>query len=204
MEAFSISAFVLIVMAAMMILIFRDWRLTAIALAVQYLGAFVLVSLSWPLGMAVVKLIVGWMATAAVAFSWQATDAHNQPSTETSITDSTSSLLFRGAAGLLIVLLNFALTPSLQTNVFPQVDLVIIQGGVMIMGMALMQLGINSDPYLVIISLLSFLLGFEIIHAALEVSTLLTGLFVLVNLGLALVGAYFISKLGEGESQIES
>ena len=204
MEAFSIPAFVLIVMASMMILIFRDWRLTAIALAVQYLGAFVLVSLSWPLGMAVVKLIVGWMATAAVAFSWQATDAHNQPSTDTSITDSTSSLLFRGAAGLLIVLLNFALTPSLQTNVFPQVDLVIIQGGVMIMGMALMQLGINSDPYLVIISLLSFLLGFEIIHAALEVSTLLTGLFVLVNLGLALVGAYFISKLGEGESQIES
>lgn len=204
MEAFSIPAFVLIVMASMMILIFRDWRLTAIALAVQYLGAFVLVSLSWPLGMAVVKLIVGWMATAAVAFSWQATDARNQLSTETSITDSTSSLLFRGAAGLLIVLLNFALTPSLQTNVFPQVDLVIIQGGVMIMGMALMQLGINSDPYLVIISLLSFLLGFEIIHAALEVSTLLTGLFVLVNLGLALVGAYFISKLGEGESQIES
>lgn len=204
MEAFSIPAFVLIVMAGMMILTFRDWRLTAIALAVQYLGAFVLVSLSWPLGMAVVKLIVGWMATAAVAFSWQAAATPSQPSAAPSFTDSTSSLLFRGAAGLLIVLLNFALTPSLQTNVFPQVDLVIIQGGVMIMGMALMQLGINSDPYLVIISLLSFLLGFEVIHAALEVSTLLTGLFVLVNLGLALVGAYFISKLGEGESPIDS
>jgi len=34
--------------------------------------------------------------------------------------------------------------------------------------------------------------GFEIIHAGLERSSLLTGLLVLVNLGLALVGVYFI------------
>ena len=200
MEAFSTAAFVLIVMAAMMILIFRDWRITAVALAVQYLGAFVLVSLSWPLGMAVVKLIVGWMATSAVALSWQASDARLKQDTSQITSDLTASLLFRGGAGMLIVLLTFILTPTLQSGVFPQVDLVIIQGGVIIMGMALMQLGINSDPFLVIISLLSFLLGFEVIHAALEMSTLLTGLFVIVNLGLALVGAYFMSKLGEGEA----
>ena len=204
MEALSTIAFVLIVMAAMMILIFRDWRITAAALAVQYLGAFVLVTLSWPLGMAIVKLIVGWMATAAVALSWQASTARLEMPTDLSKSDSTGSLFFRGGAGLLIVLLNFVLTPSLQARVFPQVDLVIIQGGVMIMGMALMQLGINSNPYLVIISLLSFLLGFEVIHAALEMATLLTGLFVVVNLGLALVGAYFISKLGEGEGLHDS
>ena len=199
MEALSTIAFVLIVMAAMMILIFRDWRITAVALAVQYLGAFVMVTLSWPLGMAVVKLIVGWMATSAVALSWQASSDRRHNSTALSLSDSTARLFFRGGAGILIVLLNFILTPTLQARVFPQVDLVIIQGGVMIMTMALMQLGINSDPYLVIISLLSFLLGFEVIHAALEMSTLLTGLFVIVNLGLALIGAYFMGKLGEGE-----
>lgn len=200
MAALSIPAFVLIVMAAMIVLIFRDWRITATALAAQYLGAFVLVALSWPLGLAIVKLIVGWMAISAVAFSWQASGARIQHATALSPSDSTPSLLFRGVAGLLIVLLTFVLTPALQARVFPQVDLVIIQGGVMIMGMALMQLGINSDPYLVIISLLSFLLGFEVIHAALEMATLLTGLFVLVNLGLALVGAFILTKLIEGEA----
>ena len=200
MAALSIPAFVLIVMAAMIVLIFRDWRITAAALAAQYLGAFVLVALSWPLGLAIVKLIVGWMAISAVAFSWQASGARIQHATALSPSDSTPSLLFRGVAGLLIVLLTFVLTPALQARVFPQVDLVIIQGGVMIMGMALMQLGINSDPYLVIISLLSFLLGFEVIHAALEMATLLTGLFVLVNLGLALVGAFILTKLIEGEA----
>jgi hypothetical protein len=60
-----------------------------------------------------------------------------------------------------------------------------------------MQLGMNSEPYLVVISLLSFLSGFEVIHAALELSTLLTGLFVLVNLGLALVGVYLVTLAGE-------
>ena len=64
----------------------------------------------------------------------------------------------------------------------------------MLVGMALMQLGTNASPYLTIMSLLSFMAGFELIHAALERSTLLTGLMASVNLGLALVGVYFIMK----------
>ena len=67
----------------------------------------------------------------------------------------------------------------------------------MLIGMALMQLGTNASPYLTIMSLLSFLAGFEVIHAALERSTLLTGLMASVNLGLALVGVYFIMKAGD-------
>ena len=73
----------------------------------------------------------------------------------------------------------------------------------MLLGMALMQLGTSSDPYLNIISLLSLLAGFELIHAALELSTLLTGLLVLVNLGLALVGVYFITRANDKEQQQE-
>jgi hypothetical protein len=80
---------------------------------------------------------------------------------------------------------------------FPQVPLVIIQGGLMLIGMALMQLGTNSEAYLTIISLLSLLAGFEVIHAALELSTLLTGLLVITNLGLALVGVFFIVKTSD-------
>ncbi len=57
-----------------------------------------------------------------------------------------------------------------------------------------MQLGTSGDPYLNIISLLSLLTGFEVIHAALERSTLLTGMLAVVNLGLALVGVYFFSQ----------
>jgi hypothetical protein len=48
--------------------------------------------------------------------------------------------------------------------------------------------------------LLSFLAGFEVIHAALELSTLLTGLLAIVNLSLALIGVYFIVKANENKS----
>jgi len=189
-----VLAFVLIVIAAMVILIFKDWRVNSVALGVQYLAAFALVMLSWPIGLAVVKLIAGWMATAAIA-----TTCMRQKKVE-STPEPAASLFFRGLAGLLIVLVVFIVAPSLQANVFPQVELMILQAGLLLMGMSLMQLGMNSEPYLVVISLLSFLSGFEVIHAALELSTLLTGLFVLVNLGLALVGVYLVTLAGEADN----
>jgi len=181
-------AFIVIVTTAMVILVFRDWRIIAGALALQYLAAFTLVTFSWPIGMAVIKLIVGWMATAALSLTFLRQPEPEFPS------ETTASLIFRALAGLVVILVIFILAPDLRANIFSRLDLVIVQGGLMLIGMALMQLGTNSNPYLTVISLLSFLSGFEIIHAGLELSTLLTGLLVIVNLGLALVGVYFITR----------
>ncbi len=198
MGALSTLAFLLIVITAMVILIFRDWRINTAALALQYLAVFYLVTLSWPIGLAIVKLIVGWMATAAIGLT-----CLRQMEEDTPI-ESTSSLFFRALAGLMIILVMFVISSTLQERVFPNVDLVIIRSGLMMVGMALMQLGTNASPYLTIMSLLSFMAGFELIHAALERSTLLTGLMASVNLGLALVGVYFIMKSTDrDESQKE-
>ena len=197
MGILQIFAFIVIVITSMIILVFRDWRVNTAALGLQYLAAFYLVTLSWPIGMAVVKWIVGWMATAAIAL----TCLRQIHSTEN--TESSTALLFRGVAGLVVILVIFVLSPSLGENVFPNVDFQIIQGGFMLMGMALMQLGTHAIPYLAIVSLLSFLSGFEVIHSALEQSTLLTGLLVVVNLGLALVGVYFITQSGDSENRTQ-
>ena len=188
MTLLSTLAFILTVITSMAILIFRDWRFNAVALAIQYLAAFILVTRVWPVGMAVIKLIVGWMATAALALTC-IRQKDSQPAEE-----SNASLFFRGLAGLLVIVVIFVLAPIFQESIFPQLDLVILQGGLMLIGMALMQMGTSSDPYLTIISLLSLLTGFEVIHAGLELSTLLTGLMAIVNLGLSLVGVYFITK----------
>jgi len=195
MQAFSLTAFIVIVIAAMVILIFRDWRINVLALGVQYLAAFVLVTLSWPIGIAIIKLIVGWIATATIGLT-----CLRQMNTE-SPTEPTSSLFFRGMLGVLVIMLVFVLAPGLQAKVFPGLNLLIVQGGIVLFGMALMQLGTNSEPYLIILSLLSFLSGFETIQAGLERSTLLTGLLAIVNLGLALVGVYFITKHAENEPE---
>ncbi len=188
MNTLDIISFLLLVITSMAILIFRDWRVSTAALGLQYLPAFELVTRSWPVGMAVVILIVGWMATLAIAL----TCLRQLPPPQN--TESPTELLFRGVAGLLVILVIFVLSPGLAEEIFPNINIQIIQGGVMLMGMALMQLGTNSIPHLTIISLLSFLSGFKIIHSALEQSTLLTGLLVIVNLGLALVGVYFITQ----------
>ena len=197
MELLQTASFVVIVITSMTILIFRDWRINTAALSLQYLAAFYLVSLSWPIGLAVVKLIVGWMAAAAIAL----TCLRQMPPTDDN--ESSTALLFRGVAGLLVILVIFVLAPGLGINLFPNVNVQIIQSGLMLMGMALMQLGTHAIPYLTIVSLLSFLSGFEVIHSALEQSTLLTGLLVIINLGLALVGVYFITQSAEQVDQDE-
>ncbi len=141
--------------------------------------------------MAVVKLIVGWMATAAISLTYFRRE--NIPL----FSETPSSFIFRGLIGLLVILTVFIAAPTLQANMFPELDLLILQGGLMLVGIALMQLGTTQDTFLTIVSLLSLLSGFEIIYAALELSTLLTGLLAIVNLGLSLVGVYFIVKVNE-------
>jgi len=78
MPDLSTLAFTVIVLTAMIILVFREWRFSAGALAVQYLAVFYLVSLSWPISLAVVKLIVGWMATAAIGLTCMRQMGHEE------------------------------------------------------------------------------------------------------------------------------
>lgn len=194
MQILSIIAFILAVITAMVILVFRDWRIVTVALILQYLAAFALITRSWPIGMSVVKLIVGWMSAAAISLTYL---RNEKPLTTT---DTTASFVFRSLTGLLVILVVFIVAPDLQDNVFPQLNLIVLQSGLMLMGLALMQLGTNSDAYLTIISLLSLITGFEVIYAGLELSTLLTGLLAIVNLGIAMVGVYFIVRIDEPEN----
>jgi predicted phage tail protein len=58
--------------------------------------------------------------------------------------------------------------------------------------MGILQLGFRTDPLSSVLGLLTFLSGFEILYAAIEQSTLVAGLLAVINLSLALVGAYLI------------
>jgi hypothetical protein len=65
-------------------------------------------------------------------------------------------------------------------------------GASTLIGMGLLHLGLTAQPFRVVIGLLTFLSGFEILMAAVEVSALVAGLLAIINLGLALVGAYLM------------
>jgi hypothetical protein len=64
--------------------------------------------------------------------------------------------------------------------------------GLVMIGMGLLHLGLINRSFRVIIALLTVLGGFEVLYAAVENSTLVAALLVLVNLGLAMAGAYFL------------
>jgi hypothetical protein len=62
-----------------------------------------------------------------------------------------------------------------------------------LIALGLLHLGLTSQPFRVVLGLLTVLSGFEILYAAVESSILITGLLAAVTLGLAMLGAYLIT-----------
>jgi len=183
-------AFILVLFTSFSILLLHSWRINVITLAIQYLGIFFLVAINWPLSMAIVKLVVGWMICAILGTTCMTIKNLD----ETEDRKLLSSYFFRGFGGLLIILSIFTLIPQVQSIFPPKIPQPTIKASVMLIGIGLLQLGMTSKPFYVVIGLLTILSGFEILHSALEISSLLAGLLAGVNMGLALVGVYFLIK----------
>jgi hypothetical protein len=168
------------------LLLSRDWRWSLATLALQYLGIFWLVHSHWPLSMAAVKLVTGWMVCAALGLALHRSGAHTA-----SETAWPQGRLFRSLAGGLIALAAFTLAQ--KTATWLNISLAMAWGSLLLMGMGLLHLGITAQPLRVILGLLTFLGGFEIIYAAVESSSLVAALLAVINLCLALVGAYLLN-----------
>jgi hypothetical protein len=182
-----LGAVILVSLTSTFILIGRDWRYCIAALAVQYVGVFLLVNTSWPVEMAVAKMVAGWMAGAILGIAM------------TSVTDTWRdseksikfSLIFRIMTAVIVVLTITSLVRHSETWL-SMISIPIRWGSFILISFGLLQLSLTSHPLRVIIGLLTSLSGFEIIYAAIETSTLVTGLLAGVNLGLALVGVYML------------
>jgi len=182
-----LGAVILVSLTSIYVLIGRDWRYIIGALAVQYIGVFLLVYVSWPLEMAVAKMVAGWMAGAILGMAIT--------SVPESWRDSEKSIKFGPIFRILaasILLLTISSLVLHSESWLSMISIPIRWGSFVMMGLGLLQISLTTHPLRVIIGLLTFLSGFEIIYAAIEKSTLVTGLLAGVNLGLALVGAYIL------------
>lgn len=182
-----LGAVILVCLTSIYILVSRDWRYCIGALAVQYIGVFLLVHASWPLEMAIAKMLAGWMAGAILGIA-MANVSDTWRDSEKSIK---FGLIFRILAALILVLTITSLVLH-TTTWLPMINIPILWGSFILIGLGLLQLSLTSHPFRVIIGLLTSISGFEIIYAAIETSTLVTGLLAGVNLGLALVGTYIL------------
>jgi hypothetical protein len=177
----------LIMGSSMLLLMGQNRRLSLFLLAVQYVAVFFLIVQVWPLGLAAIKMISGWMGAAILgATVFQRTGS---PELESGI----SSRLFRLLLGVLVWVLLFTIAPSLAR--WLPVPYVFLWSGGILLGTGLLQLGISKSPLRIIIGLLTVICGFEIFYAAVENSTLVTVLLAVITLGLAVTGAYILNPI---------
>lgn len=185
--AFAWIAVGLMVVTSAGLLFVRDWRWNIVLLSVQYLGMFVLMLQHWPVGMASVKVVAGWMSAAILGM------------TRSGLPDQTADdenmwprgRLFHLFAAATVVLIVAVVTPSVDT-IMADAGFPVTNGGLLLIGMGLLHLGITARILRVAIGLMTVLSGFEIIYATVEGSILVAALLAVINLGLALVGSYLL------------
>jgi len=176
----------LCIVTATGLLLSRDWRWSLGFLAGQYLGVFWLAQSHLPVTMAAAKLVTGWMVCAALGIT-----EFTSPAPIEAESSWPQGRLFRLLASALVLTVTFALASL--TVPWLGLSLPVAWGGLVLIGMGLLHLGITSQPFRVILGMLTFLSGFEVLYAAVESSVLVAALLTIVNLGLALAGAYFMS-----------
>lgn len=184
-----------LVMSTLFLLLSQNWRWSIIALAVQYLAVFALITQVWPFGLAAVKLVAGWMAGAVLGASQPAADLVEDPQ------PTSSAVIFRFLVSILVWVLAFTITPAVVALV--PLPSSLVMGTIILIGMGLVHLGMTTRPLRVLLGLLTTLSGFELAYAAVESSVLVAGLLAVVTLGLALVGAYLLDTLSGDEAEAE-
>lgn len=189
----ALPAVLLVSLTSIGLLLVSDWRASISLLALQYLGVFVLVGLSWPLGMAAAKLVAGWIAGAVLAMAMVSLPPAPALPAARKLARKLwdPGRVFQLLAAALVGLTVLSIAPHLA-EWLPVVGVEQAWGALILTGMGLLQLGFTGRPLPTVMGLLTAFAGFEILYAAVEASALVAGLLAGVILGLALAGAYLL------------
>jgi hypothetical protein len=169
------------VAAALLMLLSDSWRWTIAGLAIQYLVVFLLVAQIWPIGLAAIKLVAGWLAGVLLSM------VNSPKQLEETFFSPRSARIFRLFSAGLILMIVFAVTPSVNTLLPIPYHYLLI--GLMLIGMGVLQFGISQRHLRVILGLLTLLSGFEVIYSSLEGSALLAAILAAITLALGLIGS---------------
>ncbi len=183
-EIINLIPLIMVMITSTLLLISERWRWSIIALAVQYLAVFWLVSSVWPLGLSAVKLVAGWMAGAVLGASQAVTEGVQDEFR------TFSGRVFRIFTALFVFILAFSIAP--EASGWLPAGQAQLTNGVILIGMGILQMGMTDRPLRIILGLLTTLSGFEIIYASVANSVLVTGLLAVITLGLALAGSYLL------------
>ncbi|HEX6269221.1 MAG TPA: hypothetical protein VFZ43_03215 [Anaerolineales bacterium] len=176
-----------VLITAIGLLLARDWRWSISLLAIQYIAMFVLALQHWPLGMASVKVVAGWMAAAILGMT--RSGLSNESLAEENLLPR--GRLFRIFAAAIVVIIVAGITPDVDT-IMADAGFPVTAGSLLLIGMGLLHLGITAHILRMTIGLMTVLAGFEVLYSTVEGSILVAALLAVITLGLALVGAYLL------------
>jgi hypothetical protein len=172
------------------ILVPRNWRWSIFGLAVSYLMGFIMIVQIWPLPLAAVKLLSGLIGIIILS-----TVKMNQREPE-EIEQSISSRIFIFLlASLVWIIVSATINrindwlPITYTNLF--VGMVFLISGVL-------KFSVDQKIFNIVVGLLTFLSGFDIIYSSLEGSALVTALYALIVLSICVLGSYLEGAFSGG------
>jgi len=177
----------LLAITSIILVVSSDWRLNVSALGIQYLGVFVLVGMTWPFEMAVVKLVTGWIAAAVLGMGMIALPPNRVQKREI----IWRGILFRVLMALLVGFTVLMIAPGLARWLL-SASYEQILGSSILIGMGMLHLGDSEKPFRVTIGILTFFAGFEIIYATIETSSVVAGFLAFFSLGISLLGSYLL------------
>jgi len=194
---FSWIAVGIIVVTSVGLLLVRDWRTSIILLSVQYVAMFILCLGHLPLGMASVKVVVGWMSASILGMTRSGLSVLDLDEENKWPRGRFFRIFAAGMVGIIVA----GITPGVN-NIMADAGIAVSAGSLLLIGMGLLHLGLTANTLRITIGLMTILSGFEILYAAVEGSVLVTALLAVIILGLALVGSYLLlaSNAKEAES----
>lgn len=188
-----VIAIIVIVSASLLPFAMPNWRILLTALAAIYLVQFIFIFYQSPPLLPVINLIIGWMACAIIGVSILRLGlSADTESTRTGVT-------FRLISAFFFILTSFALSIDAYSWLL-KVPYILISAGLTLLFTGILQMSFYHHVLRIIISLLVFLAGVELIYYSLESSLLVIVLIGLVKIGLAFIGTHLISQ----ENQMES
>lgn len=195
LEVLPIVGLAIIILSLITILASDNWRWTILFLSTQYLGCFLLLLKSLPVVLATSKLIAGIIAGVILAMALAGLSPEDSlaqgyaQNTKRSVFGSRR--IFRLLMAGMVVLVIISMINKFDEFV-PGISLEQAYASALLIGLSLIQMSLTSRPFDAIVGLLIMLSGFVILYSVVETSALVIGLLAVVDLGLALAGAYLI------------
>ncbi len=188
---FQLVAVFIISLAAFITLLISDWRVSICCLAVQFAGVFLLAAQVWPLALAFIILIAGWLSGAILGMA--VISLPRNPSTPGAARTARQRLnpLFNLLAAVIIYMLVISLAPQTQ-NWLPMMGLEQSLSALTLICFGMLRLALDANPLSTAAALLSIVSGFEVIYATLTSAPFAVGGLAIITLSIALAGAYLL------------